>query len=46
MDWIAQDRPKQLYTDSKCHQGYNSLSPALPQVDSLLLSLGGILLDF
>jgi len=27
LDW-----PKQLYTDSEHHQGYNSLSPALPQV--------------
>ena len=33
----------QLYTDSERHQGYNSLSPARPQVDSLLLSPQGIL---
>ena len=41
LDWTG--LTKQLYTDSERHQGYNSLSPALPQVDSLLLSPRGIL---
>ena len=40
--WTGLDSPKQLYTDSKRHQGYNSLSPALPQFASLLLSPRGI----
>ena len=43
MDGIGLDWPKQLYTDSERHQGYNSLSPALPQVASLLLSPRGII---
>ena len=34
---LALDWPKQLYTDSERHQGYNSLSPDLPGVASLLL---------
>ena len=34
LDWTGLDWPKQLYTDSEHHQGYNSLSPALSQVAS------------
>jgi len=40
VDWTG--LTKQLYTDSERCQGYNSLSPALPQVAFLLLSPRGI----
>jgi len=33
-DWTELKSPKQVYTDSKCHQGYNRLSQALSQVAS------------